>query len=68
MIGYGTGKIFWNYHPAAFWTLNEELQEWEIQMKTKTKHMSLAGKCNIALNFPTLNIPCSIDRKAGISK
>ena len=37
MIGYGTGKIFWNYHPAAFWTLNEELQEWEIQMKTKTQ-------------------------------
>ena len=55
-------------HFETFLTLKEEPQEWEIQMKTKTKHMSFAGKCNISLNFPTLNIPCSIGRKAVISK
>ena len=55
-------------HFETFLILKEELQEWEIQMKTKTKHMSLAGKCNISLNFPSLNtIPCSIGRKAGNS-
>ena len=33
MIGYGTGKIILKLPP--FWILNEELQELEIQMKTK---------------------------------
>ena len=32
------------------------------------KHISVAAKCNITLNFPALDIPCSIGRKAGISK
>ena len=32
------------------------------------KHISVDVKCNITLNFPTLDIPCSIGRKAGISK
>ena len=40
-------------------------------MKKKThtnKHILFAGKFNITLNFPALDIPHSIGRKAGISK
>ena len=37
--------------------------------KNTNKHISFATKCNITLNFPALDIPpCSIGRKAGISK
>ena len=36
--------------------------------KNTNKHISVAVKCNITLNFPTLDIPRSIGRKAGISK
>ena len=32
------------------------------------KHISVAAKCNITLNFPALDIPRSIGGKAGISK
>ena len=66
-IGYGTGKI--NLKLLPFLISNEELQERVIQMKTKTQtNISVAVKCNITLNFPTLDIPHSIGRKAGISK
>ena len=37
-------------------------------MKTKTQTNTSCWKCNITLNFPTLDIPRSIGRKAGISK
>ena len=36
--------------------------------KDTNKHISVAAKCNITLNFPALNIPRSIGRKAGLSK
>ena len=36
--------------------------------KNTNKHISVAAKCNITLNFPALDIRCSIGRKAGISK
>ena len=36
--------------------------------KNTNKHISVAVKCNITLNFPTLDIPHSIGRKVGISK
>ena len=36
--------------------------------KNTNKHISVAAKCNITLNFPALDIPHSIGRKAGISK
>ena len=38
--------------------------------KDTNKHISVAAKCNITLNFPALDIyiPHSIGRKAGISK
>ena len=36
--------------------------------KNTDKHISVAGKCNITLNFPALDIPRSIGRKVGISK
>ena len=36
--------------------------------KNTNKHISVAAKCNITLNFPTLDIPSSIGRKVGISK
>ena len=35
--------------------------------ESKNKHISVAAKCNITLNFPALDIPRSIGRKAGIS-
>ena len=31
------------------------------------KHISVAAKCNITLNFPSLDIHRSVGRKAGIS-
>ena len=34
----------------------------------ENKNISVAAKCNITLNFPALDIPHSIGRKAGISK
>ena len=36
--------------------------------KNITKHISVAAKYNITLNFPALDIPRSIGRKAEISK
>ena len=47
--------------------LNEELQEQANSNESTYKNISvaLAGKYNITLNFPTLDIPCSIGRKAG---
>ena len=36
--------------------------------ENKNKHMSVASKCNITLNYPALDIPRSIGRKARISK
>ena len=64
LIGYRTGKIILNLPP--FLISNEEFQERKIQMKNK--HISVAAKRNITLNFPALDIPRSIGRKAGISK
>ena len=68
MIGYGTGKMILKLPP--FWISNEELKERgnSNENKNTNKHISVAAKCNITLNFPTLDIPCSISRKAGISK
>ena len=34
----------------------------------ENKHISVVVKCNIALNFPALDIPRSIGRKVRISK
>ena len=48
----------------AFWILNNELQEWEIQMKTITT--LVADKCNITLNFPALDFPHSNGRNMEI--
>ena len=70
MIGYGTGKIILKLPP--FWISKEELQEREIQMKTQTQTNTSQLLRSITLlwllNFPALDIPCSIGRKAGISK
>ena len=66
MIGYGTGKIILKLPP--FLILNEELQEREIQIQMKTKTQTNTSQFNITLNFPTLDIPRSIGRKAAISK
>ena len=60
MIGYGTGKIIMNFERGTSRTGNSN--------ENKNKHISVAAKCNITLNFPTLDIPCSIGRKAGLSK
>jgi len=46
-----------------FQIYNKELQEWEIQIKTKTYQL-----CNISLNFPDLDLPRSIGGKLGISR
>ena len=59
MIEYRT--IFFKSSP--FWILNEELQEQDIQIQMKTKihanpsQLLITMKCNIILNFPTLDIP-----------
>ena len=60
MIGYGTGKIISKLPP--FWNSNEK------KNTNTNKRISVAMKCNITLNFPALDIPRSIGRKAGISK
>ena len=44
---------------------NEELQEQANSNENTNKNISVAGKYNITMNFPTLDIPCSIGRKAG---
>ena len=36
----------------------------ENSNENKNKHISVATKCNITLNFPALDIPRSIGRKA----
>ena len=69
VIGYGVGKIILKLLP--FWISNEDPQERQSQMKTKSQTNTsqwLRGKCNITLNFPTLNNSHSFARKAGISK
>ena len=66
MIGYGRGKFVLKLPP--FWIMNEELQEQENskhQMKTKTFLLLFSFD---VLNFPALDFPHSICRKAGISK
>ena len=63
MIGYGKGKIILKFPP--FFRLNEEYQEWEIQNQMKTKMFLFSFD---VLNFPALDFPCSICRKAGILK
>ena len=68
MIGYGTGKII--FEIAAFlnfeWGTSRAVNSNES--KNTDKHISAAAKCNITLNFPALDIPRSIGRKAGILK
>ena len=67
MIGYGTGKFILKLPP--FWILNRELQERNSNSnENKNTNISVAAKCNITLNFPDLDFPRSIGRKAGISK
>ena len=44
---------------------NEELQEQANSNENTNKNISVAGKYNITMNFPTLDISCSIGRKAG---
>ena len=57
MIGYEKGKIILKFPP--FFRLNEENQEQEIQnqMKTKTKPFLFSFD---VLNFPALDFPRSI--------
>ena len=52
MIGYWTGKIILKLLP--FWISNEELQEWEIQMKTKTNTSQLLRGVTLLWIFPLL--------------
>ena len=66
MIGYGTGKIILKLPPV--WFSNKELQERDKSNENKNTNISVAAKCNITLNFPDLDFPRSIGRKAGISK
>ena len=68
MIGYGTRKIILKLPP--FLILNEELPRAgnSNENKNTNKHISVAAKCNITLNFPALDIPGSIGRNAAISK
>ena len=70
MIGYGTGKIILKLVITAL--LNFERGTSRAgnsnENKNTNKHISVAPKCDITLNFPVLDIPRSIGRKAGISK
>ena len=61
MIGYGTRKIILKFSP--FCRFNEENLEWKIHNQMKTKQFSFD-----VLNFPALDFPRSVFRKAGISK
>ena len=73
MIGYGIGKLFLNYTAILNFDLgtsravnsNENTQGTE----NTNKHILVAaGKCNIILNFPNLDISCSTVRKAEFKK
>ena len=68
MIGYGIGKNY--FEIAAFLNFERGTSRTgnSNENKDTNQHISVAAKCNITLNFPTLDIPCSIGRKAGISK
>ena len=63
MIASGIGTILLKLPSVKF--SNEELQEQAYSNENTKKYISVAGKYNITLNFPTLDIPCSIGRKAG---
>ena len=65
MIGYGKGKNILKFPP--FFRLNKENQEREIQNQIKTKTFLFMFSFDI-MNFPDLDFPRSIWRKAGISK
>ena len=60
MIGYGIGKNY--FEIAAF--LNFEQGTSRAGNSNENKNISVVA----TLNFPALDIPCSIGRKAGISK
>ena len=67
-VGTETGKNISKLPP--FWFSNEEIQEYEIQMKTTMqtkKNISVAAKFNIASNFLTFYFSHLIGKKAGIS-
>ena len=57
MIASGIGTILLKLPSVKF--SNEELQEQAYSNENTKKYIS------VALNFPTLDIPCSIGRKAG---
>ena len=62
----------WNrknyFEIAAFLNFERGTSRVGYSNENTNKHISVAVKCNITLNFPALDIPRSIGRKAGISK
>ena len=68
MIGYGTGKIILNFERGTSRVGNSNENKNTNKNTNTNKHILVAAKCNITLNFPALDIPRSIGRKAGISK
>ena len=68
MIGYGKGKIILKLPPFLIFERGSSRAGNSNENKNTNKHISVAAKCNITLNFPALDIPRSIGRKVGISK
>ena len=61
-------KLFQNFHIFEFRTGTSREGNPNLGKKNTYKHISVAEKCNITLNFPCLDIPHSNFIKAGISK